>query len=208
MTEYSHEGCRWSDEATPYCGMSVEMQHLAVGMKLCRQHALLVWSVIDQEIIESGQLQDLRAQRQAEKEHREAERVREMAELDAARAAEYAALPPLAPPPPGYVYYLRVGVHIKIGFATNLERRLASYPPDTELLAVETGTMKDEMDVHRTFKDFRASGREWYEPRPVLMDHIERVAQNKRHTWWDDEEWRRKNPASDHVVKPKYWSGK
>ncbi len=199
MGDYTQHGCEWETE-TGKCGVAVEGKHWYGGVPFCREHALWVWSVIDEEILKAGKHAELRAARQAEREQ-------ELAAHSAARQAEFADLPPL-PTIPGYVYYIRVGPHIKIGYASNLEKRLASYPPDADLLAVEHGSMKDEMQLHRTFKPFLASGREWYSPRPVLMDHIAKVAENEKHTWWDESEWRRKRPASDQVVKMRDWSGR
>lgn len=179
--------CIWpvplGDAAMP-CGEKVYVPMQLNGFHLCHEHAEGIWAAMDADLRESGMLN----------EARKAYRTRQKSEGK------------LKPKPAeGYIYYLRVGEHIKIGYAANLEKRLSSYPPDVDLLAVEPGTMKDEHQLHRTFKSFRASGREWYDPRPVLMDHIAKVAKNKRHTWWDDAEWRRKNPAGESVIKPKNW---
>ncbi|AEV51933.1 GIY-YIG nuclease family protein [Prescottella equi] len=165
------------------CGETVHVPLFLQGIHLCAPHALRIWELLDEELGSTGEATRLRAARR--------------------RAQRKGDLP--AQPDTGYVYYLRVGEHIKIGYAANLEQRLASYPPDTDLLAVEPGTMRDETERHRTFRSFRVSGREWYEQRPILMDHIAKVAENKRHTWWDDAEWRRKNPSAEQVVKPKSW---
>ncbi|QSE94178.1 GIY-YIG nuclease family protein [Rhodococcus pseudokoreensis] len=201
MTEHTQYGCEWPTSIKSIvdgkCGISIEGKLWSKGIHLCRQHALLVWSVMDEEM-QDFQKNSTRSERIAEQTAREAEHA-------ARQRAERENLPPLQAPPEGYVYYLRVGPHIKIGYASNLERRLSSYPPDTELLAVESGTLQDEQQLHRTFKAFRVSGREWYDQSPVLMNHIAEVAKNERHTWWDDTEWRRKNPTSEHVAKPKYW---
>lgn len=164
--------CLWG-----MCEQDADRAIVDAGGQYCRMHALLVWSIIDNEMREAGmstpnsrRQEELKAQKAAErKQAAEEKRTRE-----------------------GYVYYLRVGSDYKIGFASNLERRLASYPPDTELLAVEPGTLQLETERHREFKHSLISGREWYRPNPALDHHIRNVAENGRHTWWDDAEWRRR----------------
>lgn len=170
------------DGAQP-CGDKVYPLLYAEGIRMCVTHAMQIWELIDEELSSTGEATRLRAARRRDQRRNDPNANRDQ----------------------GYIYYLRVGEHIKIGFARNLEQRLASYPPDTDLLAVEPGTMRDEADRHRNFKAFRASGREWYEPRRILMDHIATVAKNKRHTWWDDAEWRRRTPSTGTVTKPKSW---
>jgi hypothetical protein len=87
---------------------------------------------------------------------------------------------PPAPEPPkkptpvdGVVYYLRVGSYIKIGWASDLAKRMRAYPPDSVLLATEPGTRKDETRRHRMFAAHRTHGREWYAMVPSLLHHID-----------------------------------
>ncbi|NKS77988.1 hypothetical protein GS539_19390 [Rhodococcus hoagii] len=171
------------DHGTRPCGEKVHVPIFLQGIHVCSFHALSIWELLDEQLCSTGDAARLRASRRREERKSQ----------------------PADEPETGYVYYLRVGEHIKIGFATSLEQRLATYPPDTDLLAVEVGTMRDEMDIHRTFKPFRVSGREWYEPRQTLMDHIAAVAKNGHHTWWNEEEWRRRAPNPPTVTKPRYW---
>lgn len=72
----------------------------------------------------------------------------------------------------GYVYYARIGRSIKIGYANNVKSRMSSYPPETELLAVEPGSF--ELEAHRLseFADALTWGNEWFEPSKSLMNHI------------------------------------
>ena len=168
----SGERCLWQ-----MCSQRADLRIFNAGAQFCREHSLFVWSIIDREILESRMtIPEIKAREQLKLTKRR--KAQETAEERRTR--------------PGYVYYLRVGAHYKIGFASNLERRLASYPPDTELLAVEPGTLKLEAERHREFKHSRISGREWYRPNPALDHHIRNVAENGRHTWWDDAEWRRR----------------
>lgn len=75
----------------------------------------------------------------------------------------------------GTIYYLRLHDTIKIGWTADLERRLKDYPPYAEVLAEHPGTRAEETDLHKTFTPSRTHGREWYQPTPELVAHIERV---------------------------------
>lgn len=76
---------------------------------------------------------------------------------------------------PGWIYYLSVGELIKIGYTTDVRRRLRSYPPDAKLLAVHPGTTALEHQLHVEFAGCLARGREWFAPHKVLMRHIDQV---------------------------------
>lgn len=66
------------------------------------------------------------------------------------------------------IYYVRVGEHIKIGWTTNLYRRLRAYPPTAELLAWRYGTKADERALHQQFAAYLAGGREWFRDVPEI----------------------------------------
>jgi hypothetical protein len=74
------------------------------------------------------------------------------------------------------VYYLRVGDMIKIGVTTQLDRRVASYPPGSELLAVERGGLDLEARRHAQFSHLLVGRKEWFRPGPDLLDHIAALA--------------------------------
>lgn len=76
----------------------------------------------------------------------------------------------------GVIYYLRVGAYIKVGWTSDLEKRMRAYSPDSVLLATEPGTRKDEAKRHRLLAVHRTHGREWYAMTPSVMHHIEQVA--------------------------------
>lgn len=75
----------------------------------------------------------------------------------------------------GYVYYIRVGGLVKIGFAGDVAKRMRNYPPNAELAAAHPGTLQVERDMHIRFKDALAKGREWFYPTPDLEEHIAEV---------------------------------
>ena len=88
----------------------------------------------------------------------------------------------------GTVYYLGLGEHIKIGFASDLFQRLTSYPPGSVLLAIEDGSLNTEAQRHKDFADYLAAGREWFDPGPRLVDHVDKLAATQAHaryTGWE-----------------------
>lgn len=70
------------------------------------------------------------------------------------------------------VYYLQVGDVIKIGYTANLPTRLRSYPPNSRLLAYESGGPSLEAQRHMEFAEDLVAGREWFTPSARLLAHI------------------------------------
>lgn len=75
--------------------------------------------------------------------------------------------------PRGFIYYLRVGEHVKIGWTKNLHQRMRAYPPTSELLGHHYGTKADERALHQQFAAYLAGGREWFSDVPELREHID-----------------------------------
>lgn len=75
----------------------------------------------------------------------------------------------------GYVYFVRAGDAIKIGFSTNSKTRLASLQTSNseqlELLAMMRGTQSDERDLHQQFCHLNLRG-EWFRVDEELLDFI------------------------------------
>lgn len=78
-------------------------------------------------------------------------------------------------PKVGTIYYLRSGAYFKIGWTGNLEQRMKSFAPDTQLLATHPGTQKEERAQHKRFAHLLARGREWFMLAPEIEDHIASV---------------------------------
>lgn len=88
------------------------------------------------------------------------------------------------PLPPSFIYFLTADVEdfpypIKIGVATNFDRRMASYKTHTpwpvKVLALIKGTLNDEKKLHKRFDHLRMEG-EWFERGSDLMDYIQSIA--------------------------------
>lgn len=79
----------------------------------------------------------------------------------------------------GWVYYLRVDGHIKVGYASNLRNRLKAYPPTSEFLYAHRGTKATEKVAHSMLYLWLAQGREWFEDRPEVLEYV--AAQERRY---------------------------
>lgn len=75
----------------------------------------------------------------------------------------------------GFVYYIRVGERIKVGYSGDVKQRMRKYPPGSTLLAVEPGDRDVETQRHRQFAGSRSDGREWFRPTPDLMELIDEL---------------------------------
>lgn len=144
-----HPHCVW-----PGCGVD---QMLHIG-PLCWTHAEMVADAVNESRVPAA----TRAKADAAiRRRREAER--------AAKAAESRGQQP------GWIYYVRVGDRVKIGYSADVKRRMRAYPPDSHLLAVHPGTRQLETEMHQRFAGSRAAGREWFRETPDLAEHVAQV---------------------------------
>lgn len=67
---------------------------------------------------------------------------------------------------PGTIYYLRLGNRVKIGFTTNIERRMREIPHE-ELLGADEGTPLDEQRMHAACAPWHVT-LEWFQDCPDL----------------------------------------
>lgn len=79
-------------------------------------------------------------------------------------------LPEPEPPAPSWVYFLRRGDRIKIGFTTDPATRFTVLRAD-EVLHVEPGDTGHERALHAMFAQHWITG-EWFRPAPALLDYI------------------------------------
>jgi len=65
----------------------------------------------------------------------------------------------------GYIYFVRMGAFVKIGFTVDVAARLkaiqTSSPEQIVLLRIESGTMETERAFHHRFRRYKANG-EWF----------------------------------------------
>lgn len=73
-----------------------------------------------------------------------------------------------------YVYYIRRGDLIKIGYSAALAQRFASLMPD-EVLAIEPGDREHERRMHLRFRRSLAMGREYFRQTEDLVEHVRAV---------------------------------
>ena len=75
----------------------------------------------------------------------------------------------------GFIYFVKAGPFIKIGFATDVDKRAKSLatacPYPIEVIHTQLGSIKDESELHRRFAHLRAQG-EWFRHEAELADFI------------------------------------
>lgn len=131
-------------------------------MPICREHAAQAWKAFE-DIEPESYKRLVRGE------------TREIASEARALKAKVDETKRLAVHRPGTIYFVRIGDRIKIGFTTDLYRRMCQYPPNSELLAIHPGTPGLERQTHKQFAHHLADGREWFRPNRELADHIEKV---------------------------------
>ena len=82
---------------------------------------------------------------------------------------------PQSPDDEGFIYILRVGGCYKIGWTSDLKRRMKQYHPDTTLMCVYPGTRADEKKLHKRWGHHLRHGREWFVLAPEIDRHIEQM---------------------------------
>lgn len=142
--------CVWPD-----CGEQLDSTRIGA---LCLDHAMLV----HEAVLASTKPPVTNAQARAV-QRRQVERDQEQARARA-RGQQ-----------PGWIYYVRVGDQVKIGYSADVKRRMRAYPPDSHLLAVHPGTRELETELHQRFAGSRAAGREWFRETVDLVEHMAQV---------------------------------
>lgn len=114
--------------------------------QMCREHALKVYEHVRAEV------QDATARMAAPQPMRDLERRVNNALVG------------------GVVYWLQIGALIKVGYTSSLKMRLAAYPPDRKVLALEPdATPELERERIDQFAHLCQHGREWLKPAPDLV---------------------------------------
>lgn len=90
--------------------------------------------------------------------------------------------PPNPQPSRPVVYFIQLGEGgpIKIGFTTNLDKRIKALqtasPDNLILLAAVEGSERTERGLHARFGEHRQRG-EWFAPAPEILEYIEECSQ-------------------------------
>lgn len=145
-----------------------------MGLPYCQRCTMHLWSKMDDRLSDeakaaakAGEFVSYQMRRQADwMAERRAEEAEEARRKRKALTRETT---------PGVVYYLRISHLIKVGFTTDLTRRLKQYPPNAVLIAQHPGTMQVEREVHNKFAAHLAKGREWFTPCDAIDEHLEMV---------------------------------
>ncbi len=81
-----------------------------------------------------------------------------------------------------WVYFVRGGDRIKIGYAANTGRRIADLqtasPVPLELLTAIPGSRDLERELHRQFAALRTHG-EWFRAEDPLLSHVDRLRERQ-----------------------------
>lgn len=85
--------------------------------------------------------------------------------------------PACSPPVPAtWIYFIRSGDAVKIGFATNVDARFSSIqtsnPNKIELLAKFPGSTEDEYKTHMMFRHLHIRG-EWFRDDAAIREYIQ-----------------------------------
>jgi len=78
----------------------------------------------------------------------------------------------------GTVYVIRVGELIKIGWTSQMNKRMSVLKADA-LLFSRAGTRRDEFRMHGQCVDHLAKGREWFDTSPAMMQYVKDLQAGK-----------------------------
>lgn len=167
-----HRG-KWTQCMVPECKFQVpKLLNLTSGLAIpiCSVHQVAVWEHVNESLDDP----DISESREALRARRDAIRLEEEAKRAAwsEEARRFAAEDRRDLDLPGDVYYVRVGSLVKVGWTTDLYRRIRAYGADAELLVHYPGTRRDETNLHRNLAPSRAKGREWYHDDPIIRAFV------------------------------------
>lgn len=135
---------------------------------LCETHAVDVAAAVLREQQMRNMIEQIFARQTTE----QAVRLSESRGAEERHEAEKAAL---RQDRDGFVYYIRIGERIKVGYSVDVKQRMRAYPPGSELLAVEPGDRDLETQRHRQFAGSRTDGREWFRPTADILELTQEI---------------------------------
>lgn len=113
---------------------------------VCRMHAIQIWKQVQLTLPPSETAHEREVRLQADEARRAGVRQEQ-----------------------GWMYFLELDDKIKVGWTSNLQNRLKSYPPHARMVVTYPATRADERDLHRTLKTELVAGREWYGKTPLVL---------------------------------------
>lgn len=138
----------------PRCAIPGCRDGTTIKALVCTAHGVQIWAHVESVRSKTGFHVAEAVERHLTREERQAE-----LNAQAVRATRAV----------GDIYFLALDDKVKVGWTSNLEQRMKSYPPHSRLIVTYPGSRADERDLHRTLAASRVAGREWYERTP----HIE-----------------------------------
>lgn len=78
------------------------------------------------------------------------------------------------------VYFLQMGNLVKIGYTSDLQRRMRNYPPDAKLLAIFPGGRTDEAMQHQRWSHLRKYRNEWFEASEEILEYADLISRGMR----------------------------
>lgn len=120
---------------------------------VCRPHSLQIWERVQTQHLESAG-SAVTTESADDREARQTDERKRRTQVSLTQ---------------GRIYFIELDDKIKVGWTSNLENRLKSYPPHAQVVVSYPGTRADERDLHRTLKTELAVGREWYGRTPLVL---------------------------------------
>lgn len=149
-----------------------EPEDVTAGVHLCKTHIRKIGYVAG--LYNRRQLEDF-VKTRTRYLRNEVEHLKRIVDWQAKRLRGEITTPPKQVPTEGTIYAVLNGHTVKIGWTSNLERRMRQYPPASTLLVAFPGTRKDEAAIHRRFAHLTIHGREWFPYAPQVVEWVERM---------------------------------
>jgi hypothetical protein len=155
-----------ADELDGGCGVKDCNQPQLDTFPVCEDHAFDIWLEVGFFRMDIGKAAEAHMRRDSVKKS-QVDLIKEHLATEAVKVEREQQ--------PGTIYYLQIEDHIKIGFTTDLDVRLAAYPPMARLRATHPGTRQTEASMHQRFATDLSGRREWFRTSPNLEAYISLV---------------------------------
>jgi hypothetical protein len=133
---------------------------------ICTIHAVMAWEMVERNDKDAA----IRQARDAMQKRRDEIRLEFRVADQESRTQWKAALK--TGTVDGDIYFVRTSGLVKVGWTTDLHRRLRTYGPEAVVLVHYPGTRQDETTLHRQLTPARVKGREWYEDGDIIAGFV------------------------------------